>query len=156
MQRSLEPMLILVIFFVFSASCFLAVLIGVGAYQRISGRMEANHTLRTCLSTIGGKVRGTNPGRVSIRELDGQDILVLQRTQNETTFNTYIYQQGGALYELDAEASRVFDPQDGDLILSSVRGFSMRLDGPLLVLTARDEKGRQVRLSILLPSGGGG
>lgn len=107
----------LMLLFVLSALCVIA--IGASIYRKNVSLMADNNSHRIACAYITEKIRqADNNGDIYVREIFGDNALVLSEVKNGITYNTYIYDFDGNLCELYArEDIGNFYPQSGQQIM---------------------------------------
>ncbi|MEG2314676.1 MAG: DUF4860 domain-containing protein [Clostridia bacterium] len=99
-------------------------LISIRAYRNVDQASTRNSDEQIVLSYLLNKVHAYDAvGAVSIRTMDGVDLLCLRETADGTCYETRIYAADGMLREYFAEANEAFDPELGEPLcaLSSLR-----------------------------------
>lgn len=114
---------VVILFFIFMLSSFLVVLFGAQVYQSITEDSFLGHTSRTAMAYISEKIH-QNDLDSGVCLID-DDTLVLQRTQNDIVYKTYIYAYDGALRELFVRDGVDFSKKDGQAIVS-LKQFSIK------------------------------
>lgn len=107
----------LMLLFVLSALSVIA--IGATIYKKNVSSMSTNDSHRIASSYITEKVRQADEnGNISVKEIFGENALVLTKEVGGTLYNTYIYDYDGYLMELFARDDLgQFYPQSGQKIL---------------------------------------
>ena len=119
-SHTIDVVVGLLLFCVFTASMLFVLLAGADAYKSISTSMEQQYSERTCLNYIAAKVRHHDSnGGVYITEFEGINALALDEEFNGEIYQTLIYYYNGNLCELfTAEDSGVM-PDDGFVIIAA-------------------------------------
>ncbi|MDD3221718.1 MAG: DUF4860 domain-containing protein [Clostridia bacterium] len=130
---------VLALFCVFSASAFLAVVIGANVYQKTMDSMETNYTSRTATAYITEKIRHNDiTGSMSLVDIDNTFCLSLVSVYGDTSYTTYIYNYQGSLKELFIKSSDTPNLASGETIMS-VSDFSMeKVNNSLYRITVSD------------------
>lgn len=94
------PLLFILLF------CFCALLVvlqGARIYEKTAAGLQENYTVRTAVSYLQEKVRECgDASQITVREIDGQQVLVIDCEVNGERYASYIYQEDGKLKELFA------------------------------------------------------
>lgn len=110
------------LFCVFAVSALGVTVSGASLYQQTIRQADQDYTLFTSLSYLEQKVRGyDSTGGISVMKADGQDILCLHETIDQTAYTTYIYTMGGQLMELFSKdsAGSVPDLSSGTVLMDA-------------------------------------
>lgn len=147
---------ILALFCVFSASAFLAVVIGANVYKTTTENMDTNYTSRTASAYITEKIRHNDTaGAVDLTTIDDTLCLTLEKIVNDISYTTYIYHYDGNLMELFIKTSDTPLLSSGESILP-VKNFSAEKVSPSLYsLTVKDMEDRDHSFYISLQSDDG-
>lgn len=106
------------LFFVFLLCTIFTILIGSRVYENIRERDNLSFHTDTALAYISNKVRqGDVADSVSIREIDGCQVLVLTSDYEDILFETWIYQADGTLWELFTQKDSGVDLSSGQVIM---------------------------------------
>ncbi len=102
-QHTIDFLFPIALFFVFSASALLALLMAANLYNNIV--LSSNRTFEqgTALSYITEKIRQNDEGgsgHIYLSEFDGYDCLTISQSYGEQIYTTYIYEAEGILKEL--------------------------------------------------------
>lgn len=138
----------------FAVMALIVVMTGADAYKRISADMSANSDLRIPLSYVASKVRqGDQAGAVSVVPREDTSALVIESSDGDADYETWIYEYDGRLCEVTVEEGAGFELRDGIAILP-VSEFRVDADeSGLLTVTAGDQAGRTLELQLELRSG---
>lgn len=94
----LFPLLFILLF------CFCALLVvlqGARIYEKTAAGLEENYTVRTVVSYLQEKVRECGDASlISVQEMEGQQVLVIDSVHGEEMYSSYIYLEDGSLKEL--------------------------------------------------------
>lgn len=125
-KHSVDFLFTLLTFLIYAGAMILLVGMGTLVYRNVTQRMEEHTVTRTVQAYITEKIRQNDgAGRVSVKEMDGKTVLVLEQTIENTEYVTCIYEDEGWLKEL-------FTKKDGEYSLSGgtemleVREFSAK------------------------------
>lgn len=141
------------LFCLFAATAFILVMIGVHVYQRTVDHMQDTFSTRTALSYVAEKLRQHDTaGAVELTELDGTPALRMTDRVGDSEYATYIYSDGGSVYELTVGEGTQPSLDLGEQIIA-VRDFAIRDAGNgFLEFSASDSAGGTVRLLLHLRS----
>ncbi len=144
---------VLALMSLFAVMALIVVIIGADAYDKVSRDMESNADLRIPLSYAASKVRQCDSkDAVRIIEKDGTSVLVLESSDGQAVYETWIYSYNDFLHEVTIEQGTEFELADGIAILP-VYGFEVAsMDPGLLKVTASDRSGRRLELLLALRS----
>ncbi len=113
------------LFFIFTLSALMVVLLAARIYQSSVENSSRNDTARTALSYISEKMhQNDTDGSVSLGTFDGYDALILKQDYNGDSYTTYIYAHDNALKELFIKDGANADASNGKKILD-IESFSM-------------------------------
>ena len=143
-QHSIDFIFPVSLFFIFSTTALIVLLLAANLYQGIVRDSAAEFEKGTVLSYITGKIRQNDAGgtdSIYLGTFDGYDALAIRQTYDDRTFVTYIYEVEGQLKEIflpeDVEA-----PADAGTTIMDVSGLQMEeLDPGLLQFTCTAENG---------------
>ena len=95
------PLLFILLF------CFCALLVvlqGARIYEKTAAGLEENYTVRTAVSYLQEKVRECGDASlISVQEMEGQQVLVIDSVHGEEMYSSYIYLEDGNLEEVVGE-----------------------------------------------------
>lgn len=130
----------------FAASVLLVLLMGAGAYRRLTDRDTAAFQSRTAAQYLATRVRQSD-GANTVRVEDFGGVSALTVTEGEYLTRVYCYD--GGLWELYAPAGLDLAPADGERVLD-LDGMELTLADGLLeaVLTQPDGSAQTVTLSL--------
>ena len=148
-KRSIDLFFVLMLFCVFSVISLMLVSIGAKSYQRTADAMDKNYQTRTSLSYVANKVRATGSDGVRLVSMGGTDVLTLSEQIDNQQYQTMIYYQDGALYELFVPQGTHTSLEQASEIMQ-VDHFSYRIEGNLLILTSSPKDGAAQSLTLFL------
>ena len=156
-QHITDIIFMLSLFCVFAVLALLVVVLGANVYQKISGGMEENYQARSSVTYLTEKIRQNDvQNGISVQEVAGEDALVLTRTVQERTYETWIYFYENSLYEVTVLAGSAVSPGNGQAV-TSLSGLHISREGSRIIeITATDLHGRSFHSSVSLQSGSGG
>lgn len=141
---------VLAILGVFAIGSLVLCNVGVRVYKNIVVNNNENFKQRTSLLYVSTKLRQYDQAdAISMREIEGINVLVLQEPVN-TEYETYIYFQDGAIKELLTEKANPAKLNAG-LSVVEVQDFQMDMSNDhQLNLCSVDAEGNQENLTITL------
>lgn len=152
-EHGMDLLFVLLLFALFTFTGLCVLLIGSKIYRSTASHMEENYTTRTALAYVSEKIRqsDTSDG-IFLAHPDGFDetenVLVLSRTIQDTTYYTYIYYYKDALRELFVKKGTPVTPEQGTSIVA-ISGFSVEeKEHQLFQLSATDQDGKTVQILI--------
>ena len=144
---TLIPVLcVLTLFLLLSVISVSVILAGSTVYESISHNMDQNYEKRVTLSYLTTKIRQNDCGNLSIKEINGINMLAIKEDYWGWEFVTYIYydEANACIREifLDVEDGRTIDFSitDGEEIISS-RGFDFNIADGYAEINLIDEDG---------------
>ena len=159
-KHNMDGVFVLLVFTVFAACLLMVLLIGAGAFRRISARDGASYDRRVGVSYIAAKVRhadtadGVFVGSFDgTRSADGDTLFLMEEIDGER-YDTRIYYYDGYVRELFAAADGDFSTADGEPVLPA-ESLTFRLEGGLLSVETTDGDGAPSQLTLSLRSGEG-
>ena len=140
--HSVDILFTLSLFFVFTVSAFLIVLIGSDVYQSTAVQLEDTYSTRTSAAYVTEKIRQhDSAGCISLTDLDGRPALLLTDNISGTVYETYIYSDGNSIFELMVREGTPVTPHMGQEILKA-DGFTFtEKPGGFLELSVNDVEG---------------
>lgn len=135
------------LFCVFAVLAFIIVLIGVHVYKNTVTEMQNTYSSRTALSYVAEKIRQhDSDGHIFLTEFDGCNALLLKDETCGEIYDTYIYSDGGALYELVVSENTVPAKDMGEKIIEVNKFTITAQDGGFYYFSAEDASGAQMSL----------
>ena len=143
----------LTLFLSFTGLGIILILTGAKVYQRCSGQLEGNYTIRTALAYVTEKIRqGDEAGAVTLSRIGTIPALVLAQEIEEETYLTYIYEDEGYLKELFINSDSQASPDMGTALLE-ISGFIIEpVKGGIFRCSVSDVSGRTATSLISLHS----
>ncbi len=137
---------------VFALMALLTVVLGAGVYRSVATRAENNHSLRSAITYVTGKLRSIGEGgEVRIEKTEvGSGALVLAEQIGDEWYETRIYAYGGRLYEVFSERGMVFDPEGGQAI-AKLDDFRAEMVGEHLIRLQATVNGTEIAAHVALP-----
>jgi len=152
---SIDVVIGLLLFCVFTASMLFVLISGAGAYQNISNAMEEQYSGRTCLSYLAAKVKHYDTmDNVTLTSFGGVEALALDEQSGGETYRTLIYYYDGHVYELFASRDSGLVPGDGfEIIAVDSLRFEQAQGGLIRIICSA--AGREEDVFISVQSGKG-
>lgn len=117
-QFSIHFILIMFLFLIIVMLSIIIISLGKNIYDKINIEREINYDLRVSLSYIANKVRQADrEGAVCIKELNGNNAVVIKEKYDDTVYETWIYFYDNYLYEILIDEGISFDMSDGMKVL---------------------------------------
>lgn len=142
----------LVIIALFAVAALVLMAAGLQVYKNVVLAANENFELRTSLSYVATKVRQADrTGMVSVRDVDGTQVLALGEYIDDEYYETLIYFADGALYELLQPGD--WEPElDFGFESMEIDSFSFSQEGNVITLTSGNAGGETESLSVVLRS----
>jgi len=139
---------------VLAASALMVVLIGANIYKETVWRMDQNFSTSTSLMYVSTKIRQNDAsGDVFLSKVDSLPALVLENTYNGIVYQTWIYHDNGALYEIPlVQKGTAVRRGDGHSVVEVGRFYISEEAGGLFRFTSQNKDGNSVSLLISLRS----
>ncbi len=117
-QFSIHFILIMFLFLIIVMLSIIIISLGKNIYDKINIEREINYDLRVSLSYIANKVRQADrEGAVCIKELNGNNAVVIKEKYDDTIYETWIYFYDNYLYEILIDEGISFNLSDGMKVL---------------------------------------
>ena len=118
-KHIIDSVFVICLMLMFLLSALSVIAIGATIYKKNVSSMSSNNSHRVASSYITEKVRQADDnGQVYVKEIFGENALVLTTEVGGSLYNTYIYDYEGNLMELFARDDlKNFYPQSGQKIL---------------------------------------
>lgn len=144
-------------FFVFCLIALFAVLstlltlFGIRAYRSVYAASAANSEAQTVLSYLINKAHsGDRAGSVSVRVIDGMDVLCIAEPLDDGLYETRVFAMDGNLCEYFCEAGEAFDPELGSPLVA-IQSLRLTMEQPWLIRVDIGREGAgNLRASIAL------
>lgn len=153
--HSLDVVMTLVLFCLFTGSVLMVLMMGVESYQGVATSMQQSYEERTCLQYIATKIdhySGTDA--VGVGAFGDGDALELRQTIDEIDYITYIYSYQGKAMELFCESDADLDPEAGFVIMD-VEALELAQVRPDLLQISCTGSGGSASIYVGLHSGEG-
>lgn len=153
-EHTVDTLFILALFVVFAATSFLVVFIGAKQYQSIATRMDENYDARGATSYLTEKLRQNDSSNaVALLSIEGQTVLALTNSINDSAYTTYIYTYDGSLREFYAASGTDFSLPDGQVILDASDFSAEFVSATRLKITVTDPYGSSETFYLSLKAG---
>lgn len=154
-KLSVDGVLALVLFGVFSVCVLLVLLQGARSYERLTTRGQESYDERTAAQYIVTRIRQADAcGCVSLGTIDGIQTLELAEVIDGENYTTRVYCYDGYIRELFCADRLSFSAQDGQSILPA-KSLAFSIDGDLIAVNIVLENGEEVSFCAAIRSGGG-
>jgi hypothetical protein len=138
---------------VFAVMSTLMVLFSAQLYRGIVAQSEESAERRVLTSYLVNVTRGNDQANsVHTENRGGVDVLVFDWKDDESHYETLVYQHDGYLCELFAEASQPFNPDFGEEICPA-QAFFPEIQNGMLEMTVTDANGGESVIHLALRSG---
>lgn len=136
-QHTIDFLFSIALFFVFSASALVVLLLSANIYKSVVSDSERDFNTGTALSYITEKIRQSDEGgaqKIYVTEFDNCEALAISQEYNDVTYVTYIYEINGELKEsfiqegisISASAGTTI-MEIGDLKMSQISDSLLRI-----------------------------
>ncbi len=143
----LDLFFIIILLSAFAISALIIVMIGARVYQNVTAEMQSNFDLRIPLSYISTKVKQHDAKEaVQLLTKENTDVLVLSSTDQQVSYETWIYTYDQQLYEIMVKKGQQFSLADGLAILP-LEGLDLKMEqSKLLQITSYNKEGATLEL----------
>ena len=153
-SRLLETLPNFLLFFLFASCMFFVLLSGAKLYKNVTGVMEEQFSVNTCVSYVTAKARHYDrTDSVSVGQIGETEALLLGEEINGEKYLTYLYCYDGNMMELFCSADLEILPEDGQVIMP-LDDLAFSLDNGLLSFSCEAD-GEYADASVFLQSGEG-
>lgn len=140
--RAVSGAFVFLLLGLFALSAALMVLFGAQAYRAVVQRTEMHNDGRILSAYIVNAVQADDAsGAVSVREIDGMDVLHVACEFDGEGYGKWIYCDGEFLRELFTADSNGFDPAAGEIVCAA-GDMSLSREGNLITAVITDDYGR--------------
>ncbi len=154
-QHAIDFLFPIALFFVFSASAVVALLLAANIYQGIVSDSAIQFEQSTALSYLTTKIHQNDTGgdsQIYLTTFDGYDALAIEQTFEDTSFITYIYERDGELKELFLQKGAAVSSKSGTTLMK-IEGLTMEaFDNGLFHFTCTSEDGQSDSVMVSLQS----
>lgn len=141
-KHTVDILFPLAVFFAFAATAVMAILLSANLYSKAVEGSDRMYNGATALSYLEEKLHQNDAqGAVSLREIQGTPVLVLDHSVRDPGCCTYIYVWDGTVRELFARQELPFDPAAGKPLLQAQSLSCQWLAGGVLEIAYTDPKG---------------
>lgn len=146
-SKKFDTFMVLLLFFLFAATAFSLIMLGIKQYRITADSMNTNYEVRTASSYLTEKVRqfDTNTG-ITIESLDGTDAITMKEELDGKTYTTYIYFYDGYIRELYVSEDSIFDIAGGQAIIETGNLEIRDLSNSTIELVITSTKGEKTPL----------
>ncbi len=139
--------MVLILFFIFAATAFALIMLGIKQYKITADSMNTNYEVRTASSYLTEKVRqfDTDAG-ISLESLDGTDAIAMREELDGKIYTTYVYFYDGYIRELYVAEDAVFNLAGGQAIIEASDLQIKALSDSKLKLIITSTKGEMTTL----------
>lgn len=138
----------MLLFLVFVLCALFTVLTGSKVYENIYTRMEADFAGNISLNYIANKVRqGDEAGSISVRQIDGTDVLELEQEVEGMEYVTWIYCYDGYICELFTDTESGLGLSDG-LPIIECEGLNLEMSQKILMVETTGWGGSRLFLAV--------
>lgn len=150
-QHIIDILFVIGLFCIFALSTIFLISIGADIYGKTVSNTENNFNDRTSFAYVTEKIRQADrSGAISASTLEGKSALKIQRTVQDTSYITWLYEDEGYLKELMVREDTPLSLSAGQKILP-VDDFSVsRISDRLLQITILTTDGEDCSLSVSL------
>jgi hypothetical protein len=149
-QNQFPFILIMLLYLIIVILSVLIIFLGKNIYDNINEERNTNYNLRVSLSYIANKLRQSDKsGSVEIKQVNGENALVLNEEYDDEQYQTWIYFYEGGIYEMFTDSENTFDLSDGmKLVDADVFNIEKDRDDLYRFYAASNEKSSELYLSI--------
>ena len=131
-KNNLPGVLVLLVFAVFMVSVLFVLLTGADVVQKLTDRDQKSYQQRTAVQYVTMRVRQADrEDMVEVRQIDGQDVLVLAEMIEGYRYETLVYCADGYLWEMFSEAGLDLSLEYGEKILPAEGFFAEKQEDAL-------------------------
>lgn len=148
-RHSMETVFTMITFLVYALAMVVFVLLGASVYRSVTEQMQIHQAQRTAESYLREKIRQNDcAGAVSIRELQGRQVLQIEETIQNQKYRTYIYVEDGELRELFLPAGKKLQLQNGTPLFAMQKITFQETENGLLTVCLQTEADHQHTFSV--------
>lgn len=149
-QNQFPFILIMLLYLIIVILSVLIIFLGKNIYDNINEERNTNYNLRVSLSYIANKLRQSDKsGSVEIKQVNGENALVLNEEYDDEQYQTWIYFYEGGIYEMFTDSENTFDLSDGmKLVDADVFNIEKVRNDLYRFYAASNEKSSELYLSI--------
>ncbi len=154
-QHTIDLLFSIALFFVFSATALVILLLSSNIYTKVVNDSENNFQTGTSISYITEKIRHNDEGgsnRIFLSEFDNHPALAITQQYNENNFVTYIYEYNGELKESFVQEGVAASASSGTTIMKINSLDITQVSDDLLRITCTPEFGDSASVLINIHS----
>jgi len=157
-SNSIDVIVGLLLFCLFTVSMLFVILTGAQAYRGINLAMQMGYCERTCIDYITAKIRHYDvSGMVNVVDFEGTNALELDEDIGGDLYSTLIYYYDGYVYELFAAKDAGLKPEDGfSIIKVDSLTFEKISDSLVEISCFVDSRSETMHVSLRSEGSGGG
>lgn len=111
---------IMLLYLIIVVLSFMIISLASNIYNKINQDRNTNYEIRVPLSYIANKLRQADKeGALEIKDLQGQNSVLINEVYDEEKYQTWIYFYDGAIYEIFTDTFTSFDLSDGIRIIET-------------------------------------
>jgi hypothetical protein len=134
---------------VFALAAIFVAVMGANVYKGSAEKMHDNFDTRTSLVYIAEKVRQSPKDNYEVRQLQGEDALVLKETYDARVFETWIFVKDSKLHELMVEEGTDISDFGGQTVtIMNLDSLSFDDNGRVLKITVINSSGDEESLTL--------
>lgn len=149
-QHSIDILFVLTLFCTLAISSLTVVYMGSAMYSKTADTMDTTFNIHLVLDYLNEKVhQGNRVNQITIKNLDGLDVLCIQEQYEQNLYTSYIYQDNKQLKELFISSDTPFDKENGEVILT-LDTLSLQIENSVLQIYVSDnDKTHTIYVSLL-------
>lgn len=140
-QFSFQFVFIMILFLMIVILSSMIILLGKNIYSKVNEERALNYEKRVSIAYVANKIRQADrKNSVRTESLSGQSAVVISEIYDGYEFETWIYFYDGAIYEMFADKSIAFSPDDG-MKVTDAESFNIeKLKDNLYKLSVSDKE----------------
>lgn len=143
-----DKMFLIILFATFAVCAFTLIMVGANVYSQTASAMNENYEKRIDISYITEKIKQWDEqGNISIGTFHHKTALVHTEMVNAKEYQTYIYQENGALRELMIRKGLDTKKMHGEKIVSA-KGFEIKEKNQMYDIKIIGDDGQQYRTCV--------
>jgi hypothetical protein len=133
---------------VFALAAVVVAVLGAQVYRSSADKMQSNFDTRTSLVYIAEKLRQSASTNFDVKDIGGSESLVISEKYSDGgSYETWIYEYDGRLYEATVVAGDEVQPGTGQSIMN-MDSMNFDVDGNLVKITTVNEAGDEESLTL--------
>ena len=117
-KHSTNLMFIIALLCMFAMSALFVAAIGANVYENSATKLQDNYDTRTSIVYLSEKIRACADGAADVRDLDGNNAIVITTRTDGQIHESWIYVYDGHLREATKAEGVTLDPRAGQRIMS--------------------------------------